>query len=71
MDRYLSRIAQWLEHQHVKLETRIQAQVHERIFSFISNILVKVKVSPLQAMKAHGECGYKGPHIHSQGTRMR
>ena len=29
------------------------------------------KVSPLQAMKAHGRCGCKGPHIHSHGTRMR
>ena len=34
-------------------------------------VLVKVKVSPLQAMKAHGVCGCKGPHIHSHGTRMR
>ena len=31
----------------------------------------KVKVSPLQAMKAHGGYGYKGPHIHSHGTRKR
>ena len=31
----------------------------------------KVKVSPLQAMKAHGECGCKGPHIHSHGTSKR
>ena len=31
----------------------------------------KVKVSPLQAMEAHGGCGCKGPHIHSHGTRMR
>ena len=29
------------------------------------------KVSPLQAMKAHGDCGCKGPHIHNHGTRMR
>ena len=29
----------------------------------------KGKVSPLQAMKAHGGCGCKGPHIHSHGTR--
>ena len=28
-------------------------------------MFVKVKVSPLQAMKAHGGCGCKGPHIHS------
>ena len=26
------------------------------------------KVSPLQAMKAQGVCGCKGPHIHSHGT---
>ena len=32
---------------------------------------IKVKVSPLQAMKAHGGCGCKGPHIHSHGTRKR
>ena len=32
---------------------------------------IKVKLSPLQAMKAHRGCGYKGPHIHSHGTRMR
>ena len=32
---------------------------------------VKVKVSPLQAMEAHGGCGCKGPHIHSHGTRKR
>ena len=31
----------------------------------------KVKVFPLQAMKAHGGCGCKGPHIHSHGTRKR
>ena len=31
----------------------------------------KVKVSPLQVMKAHGGCGCKGPHIHSHGTRKR
>ena len=31
----------------------------------------KVKVSPLQAMKAHRGCGCKGPHIHSHGTRLR
>ena len=30
-----------------------------------------IKVSPLQAMKAHRGCGHKGPHIHSNGTRMR
>ena len=34
-------------------------------------ILKKVKVSPLQAKKAHVGCGCKGPHIHSHGTRMR
>ena len=32
---------------------------------------VKVKVSPLQAMKAHGGCGCKGPHLHNHGTRKR
>ena len=26
-------------------------------------VKVKVKVSPLQAMNAHGECGCKSPHI--------
>ena len=31
----------------------------------------KVKISPLQAMKVHGECGCKGSHIHSHGTRKR
>ena len=30
-----------------------------------------VKVSPLQAMKAHAGCGCKGSHIHSHGTRKR
>ena len=30
---------------------------------------MKVKVSPVQAMEAHGGCGCKGPHIHSHGTR--
>ena len=30
-----------------------------------------VKVSSLKAMKAHGGCGCKGPHIHSHGTRKR
>ena len=34
-------------------------------------ICVKVKVFPLQAMKAHGGCGCKGQHIHSHGTRKR
>ena len=29
----------------------------------------KVKVSPLQGMKAHEGCGCKGPHIHNHGTR--
>ena len=30
-----------------------------------------VKLSPLQAMKAHGGCGCKGAHIHSHVTRKR
>ena len=34
-------------------------------------VKVKVNLSPLQAMEAHGGCGCKGPHIHSHGTRMR
>ena len=29
----------------------------------------KLKVSPLQAMKAHGGCACKDPHIHSHSTR--
>ena len=31
---------------------------------------VKVKAFPLQAMKDHGGCGCKGPHIHSQRGRV-
>ena len=34
MDRYLSWIAQWLEHQHANLETWVQALVQDRIFLF-------------------------------------
>ena len=34
-------------------------------------IILKVQVSPLQAMKAHEGCGCKGPRIHSHGTRKR
>ena len=30
--RYLCWIALWLEHQHVKLEARVQDPIHERIF---------------------------------------
>ena len=33
--------------------------------------IIKAKVSPLEAMKAHVECECKGPHIHNHGTRMR
>ena len=32
MDGYLSWIAQWLEHQHVKLETRVQTPVQDMLF---------------------------------------
>ena len=39
------------------------------ILSIPSTIGKPVKASPLQAMEAHGECGCKGPHIHSNGTR--
>ena len=35
----------------------------------MSSQTVKVKVSPLQAKKAHGGCECKGPHIHSCDTR--
>ena len=31
---------------------------------------VKIKLSPLQAMNAHGRCGCKGPLIRSHGSRM-
>ena len=41
------------------------------VFCTLLNVIVKVKVSPLQAMKAHGGCGCKGPHIHRHGTRKR
>ena len=34
-------------------------------------IMLKVKIPPLQAMKAQGGCGCKGPHIHSHGTMKR
>ena len=33
MDRYWSWIAQWLEHQHMKLESQIQAPVQDIMFS--------------------------------------
>ena len=45
-------------------EARARAQ-----FSYYKNVMVKV--SPLQATKAHGRCGCKGLHIHSHGIRMR
>ena len=32
---------------------------------------IKVKVSPLHAMKAHGGRGNKGPHMHVPCTRKR
>ena len=41
------------------------------LFKDINHILLLIKVSPLQAMKAHGGCGCKGPHIHSHSTRKR
>ena len=41
------------------------------IYKCLSYECSKVKVSPLQAMKAHGGCRCKGPHIQSHGTRMR
>ena len=34
-----------------------------------SNFHVKIKLSPLQAMKAHRGCGCKGPLIYSHSTR--
>ena len=37
----------------------------------IITILIKVKVSPLHAMKAHRGSGCKDPHIYSDGTRKR
>ena len=48
-----------------------QAQYPLFFFQTCANLKGKGKVSPLQAMKAHGVCGCKGPHIHSHGTRMR
>ena len=30
---------------------------------------VKIKISPLQTMKAHGGCECKGPYIRNHGTR--
>ena len=41
------------------------------VFFFSGTIYSKVKVSPLQAMKAHEGCECKGPHIHSHGSKKR
>ena len=30
---------------------------------------IKVKIFPLEAMKAQGGCGCKGPHIRSHGAK--
>ena len=40
-------------------------------WGFFVVFLSKGKGIPLQAMKAHGGCECKGPHIHSHGTRKR
>ena len=41
------------------------------LVSSIDYLLWKVKVSLLQAMKAHGGCGFKGPHVRGHGTGKR
>ena len=41
------------------------------ISEFSQLTVIKVKVSPLQAMKADGGCGCTGPHIHSHGTSKK
>ena len=44
-------------------------EVAERLENELN--ILEVKVSPLQAMKAHVGCGCKGLYIHSHGTRKR
>ena len=44
---------------------------HKNMLIFLINSVVKVNISPLYAMKAHGGCGCKSPHIDSHGTRER
>ena len=40
-------------------------------FTFYINVYSRYKGKdiPLEAMKAQGGCGYKGPHIRSHGTK--
>ena len=53
MARYWSWIAQWLEHQHIKLETWVQAPVQDRIFPFQLHKISIFKVSGRVNISGH------------------